>query len=240
MSNFKVQRSNLTEQVIDHIHRYIESEGLVPGDPLPPEIELATIFGVSRTVIRESLSSLNATGVIETQSGKRPIVSGLSNAPLINFFNNATRLDNKAIKEFIEVRKALMMSMIEQASARASDSDLKELRVLCERVKKAREAGVDFQAEHDVADQEFYEKLSQVCDNSVLVHMVRTIRDALNEKIVNAEAAIAPALKDAVKAGMGHCKLVDAIATKNPEKARALVNKHFESLLRDANKLFSD
>lgn len=239
MSNFKVQRSNLTDQVIDQIHKYIRTEGLRPGDPLPPEIELATIFGVSRTVIRESLSNLNATGVIETQSGRRPTVSGLSNVPLINFFNNATRLDNTAIKECIEVRKALMIYMIEQASANATEKDLQDLRVLCKRVKVARDAGHTHKTEHDEADHLFYEKLSGICGNSILVHMVRSIRDALNEKIATSDEPIAPALKDAVKVGIGHCKLVDAIETKDPEKARQSVTKHFSTLLRDTAKLFS-
>lgn len=61
---------------------------------------------------------------------------------------------------------------------------------MCRRVKKARDAGPKLQEEHDVADEEFYEKLSKVCDNSVLVYMVRTIRDALNEKIVSFDEAI--------------------------------------------------
>lgn len=237
MANFKVQRSNLSDQVIRQIHSYIEAEGLKPGDPLPPEIELASIFGVSRTVIRESLSNLNATGVIETQSGRRPVLSGLSNAPLINFFNNATRLDDRAVREFIEVRKALMMYMLEQASVKATDDDLKDLRQLCKRVKKARENGPAQQAEHDEADQLFYERLSDVCGNSVLLHMIGTLRDALNEKVFSLNGGIDPSLKQAVKVGMGHCKLVDAIATKDPLKARRKVQKHFDQLLKQSSEL---
>lgn len=237
MSNFKVQRSNLSDQVISQLHSYIEFEGLKPGDPLPPEAELAKLFGVSRTVIRESLSSLNATGVIETQSGRRPIVSGLSTTPLINFFNNATRLDDKAVREFIEVRKALMIYALEQASLKASDDDLKDLRRLCKRVKKAREAGPDGQGEHDEADRLFYKKLSEVCGNSVLVHMIGTLRDALNEKVLGEDGVITPSLKQAVKIGMGHCKLVDAIATRNPDKAKVKVQKHFNRLLKQSSEL---
>ena len=237
MSKFKVQRSNLSDQVINQIQSYIELEGLKPGDPLPPEIELADIFGVSRTVIRESLSSLNATGVIETQSGRRPVVSGLSTAPLINFFNNATRLDNKAVREFIEVRKALMIYVIELASVRANHDDVKELRQLCKRVKKARDAGPAQQSEHDEADRLFYEKLTAVCGNSVLLHMIRTLRDALNKKVFSLNGGIDPSLKKAVRIGMGHCKLVDAIATKDPAKARRKVQKHFDQLLKQSSEL---
>lgn len=237
MSNFKVQRSNLSDQVISQIHSYIEIESLKPGDLLPPETELADLFGVSRTVIRESLSSLNATGVIETQSGRRPVVSGLSTAPLINFFNNATRLDDKAIREFIEVRKALMIYMIEQASVKVNDDDLKDLKKLCKRVKKARSAGPTQQSEHDESDRLFYEKLSDVCGNSVLVHMIGTLRDALNEKVFGDGGTIDPSLKQAVKMGMGHCKLVDAIALRDPAKAKTKVQKHFDRLLKQSSEL---
>jgi len=88
---------------------------------------------------------------------------------------------------------------------------------LCKRVKVARAAGSEQKAEHDEADHLFYEKLSAVCGNSVLAHMVRTIRDALNEKISTSDETISP---------------------KDPDKARQLVTKHFNSLLRDTAQLF--
>ena len=40
-----------------------------PGDKLPTESELVRGFGVSRTVVREAISRMQAAGLVDTQHG---------------------------------------------------------------------------------------------------------------------------------------------------------------------------
>ena len=49
---------------------------LKPGEMLPPEMELATKFGVNREVIREALSQPKAEGLLESQPGRGIVVVG--------------------------------------------------------------------------------------------------------------------------------------------------------------------
>src|ERR1700712_4192027 len=60
---------NLAEAVVAFVKEQIASEALKPGDKLPTESELMVGLGVSRTVVREGISRLQASEVIETRHG---------------------------------------------------------------------------------------------------------------------------------------------------------------------------
>jgi GntR family transcriptional regulator, transcriptional repressor for pyruvate dehydrogenase complex len=65
---------NLTDDVEGRIRDRIVGGDVGPGDKLPSESELREEFGVSRTVIREAISRLQAAGLVETYHGKGTFV----------------------------------------------------------------------------------------------------------------------------------------------------------------------
>jgi DNA-binding GntR family transcriptional regulator len=60
----------LYERTVAFIRRYIEDNGLGPGDRLPPERELATLAGVSLVTARRALAELEAAGVLRREQGR--------------------------------------------------------------------------------------------------------------------------------------------------------------------------
>jgi GntR family transcriptional repressor for pyruvate dehydrogenase complex len=72
-----VQRSgrNLAERVVRAVASDIRLGALRPGERLPTEAEAVERFGVSRTVVREALSRLQASGLVETRHGVGTIVA---------------------------------------------------------------------------------------------------------------------------------------------------------------------
>lgn len=56
--------------VQDAIEALIKDRALSPGDALPPEQELQTIFSVSRATIRQALSGLEHRRILERHQGK--------------------------------------------------------------------------------------------------------------------------------------------------------------------------
>lgn len=60
---------SLTERVVAHISSLIKSGSLAPGERLPPESEIVRQQRVSRTVVREAISRLQATGLLVTRHG---------------------------------------------------------------------------------------------------------------------------------------------------------------------------
>src|SRR5580700_12321570 len=64
------QRSRkLAHALVDAISESIRSAAIRPGDKLPPESVIMAEHGVSRTVAREAITSLQAAGLIETRHG---------------------------------------------------------------------------------------------------------------------------------------------------------------------------
>src|SRR5476651_1202011 len=62
-------RRNLTLQLVESLSARIERRELAAGDKLPTESELVAAYGVSRTVVREAISRLQAAGLVETRHG---------------------------------------------------------------------------------------------------------------------------------------------------------------------------
>jgi GntR family transcriptional regulator len=65
----------LYAQVVDALRAHIESGDVQPQQQLPGEAELCSIFGVSRTVIRQALAALEKDGFIVKEKGKGTFIS---------------------------------------------------------------------------------------------------------------------------------------------------------------------
>lgn len=70
----RLQRPRLYVQLADHIARFIEAQGLSPGDRLPPERLLAAELGVSRASLSRALVALEVQGKVEVQHGNGAVV----------------------------------------------------------------------------------------------------------------------------------------------------------------------
>ncbi len=68
-------------QVVEAILQLIDDEGLVPGSTLPGEPELARVFDVGRSTIREALAFLENEGLIERSQGARTTLTSLVRRP---------------------------------------------------------------------------------------------------------------------------------------------------------------
>jgi GntR family transcriptional repressor for pyruvate dehydrogenase complex len=66
--------SGLADQIVEDLKRRILSGRIAPGEKLPGENGLVEEFGVSRTVVREAVSRLQAAGLVETFQGRGSFV----------------------------------------------------------------------------------------------------------------------------------------------------------------------
>lgn len=66
----KELRITLYENTIEFIRKYIADNGLVPGDRLPSEIEIAAMAGVSLMTVRRAMSELVAAGALQRIQGR--------------------------------------------------------------------------------------------------------------------------------------------------------------------------
>ncbi len=64
-----MNRKLLASQVEEELMDYILQEPVNVGDKIPNEFELAEMFGVGRSTIRETVKSLVSKGVLEVRRG---------------------------------------------------------------------------------------------------------------------------------------------------------------------------
>ena len=60
---------NLAHDLVEKLTQSILLGQLSPGDKLPSENAIVQEHGVSRTVVREAISKLQASGLVETRHG---------------------------------------------------------------------------------------------------------------------------------------------------------------------------
>jgi DNA-binding FadR family transcriptional regulator len=66
-----IQPLRAHEYVAEQVHRHIALRLIAPGESLPPERELAAIFGVGRPTVQHALRVLEAEHLVETRRGRR-------------------------------------------------------------------------------------------------------------------------------------------------------------------------
>src|SRR5215831_11929140 len=69
-----VSSRRVSEQVADQIRGLITRDRLAEGDRLPPERDLAELFGVSRPMISQALRMLSLMGLVEIRQGSGAFV----------------------------------------------------------------------------------------------------------------------------------------------------------------------
>ncbi len=71
---------SLALELVEVLGDRIRDGSLSPGDKLPTEADFMAEFGVSRTVVREAISKLQAGGLVQTRHGIGTFVIGLGEA----------------------------------------------------------------------------------------------------------------------------------------------------------------
>jgi DNA-binding FadR family transcriptional regulator len=121
-------RKRLTDHAVSAIQDYIISANLQTDDKLPSENELAQLLGVSRNVVRQALSSLEAVGIVRIEQGRGTFVAGLGAAAKV-LENLAVWLDveNLDTHSYAEIRHALECGVLQLVMQKAREEDFDRL-----------------------------------------------------------------------------------------------------------------
>ncbi len=123
----KVEKTSISDNIIEQIQTMIESGILNPGDKLPSERELSEKLGVSRVPIREALKILQFINVIEVQQGNNYTIKGMGRARLLDLFEEVSNkgYDN-ILEDLKEIRITIETKAVKLACERRTEEDLKK------------------------------------------------------------------------------------------------------------------
>ena len=99
-------RQSLTSMLIEALTERIRSGQYKPGDQIPTEKDLIEEFNFSRTVVREAIANLKASGLVSTHQGKGAFVLEQAAMPSFRIADDKLALAEDLL-EALEVRIAI-------------------------------------------------------------------------------------------------------------------------------------
>lgn len=212
----------LLHSVQERLKEFISSNQLNGGDPLPPEGELARQLGVSRNSIREAIKGLESVGVVETKRGVGVFVSEFSFGPLLDHLPYGLRGDLRDVEEFLAVRKALEVTMIEEVVRLIGGETIDELDRILDAMKAKAEKGAGFPAE----DERFHHLLFACLGNRVLDRLISVFWQAFHK----ATSFFDMNNHDPMETYRDHAAIVAALKRRDATRAKEAMALHYRGI----------
>lgn len=230
MERVQARPHTLVNAAADEIMRLVTAGTLQVGDRLPPERAMMADLGVSRTVLREALSSLEALGVIESRSTRGRFVAAAGSDDRSRVLVSAwLNQHGEEIEEAMHVRAVVEAQAILDMEPSSVDELVRELRRTLGRQRIAVEAGDALEAAQ--ANQDFHRLLCSQTPNRLL----RALASGLIDHSRLGAVAVYGDARNAAASLAEHEAIVEALAAGDLERAARLDAEHqFTPLRRGA------
>jgi GntR family transcriptional repressor for pyruvate dehydrogenase complex len=217
------------EMVAEQILQLIGDLALHPGDRMPTEKDLAARLGTSRTVVREAIKILSATGRVSAQKGRGLYVAdgeSMLGARQWGGFFVPTNLDH--IFMLFEFRRLQETQASMLAAKRARPSELRVIEAAALACRHGYTSGDD--AEFDRGDDAFHLGVAAASHNFFLVSAVREARMLQRQASVIGLRGLGGHARAAVGE---HEAIYRAIRDGDPEAAAQATAVHLDNTLAD-------
>lgn len=216
------QAGSLTQQVVARITLLIENGSFVPGDKLPPESEIVRREGVSRTVVREAISKLQAAGMVETRHGVGTFVCERRQTEPFTFETSAVNTVED-VMAVLEVRIGMETEAAALAAVRRTERHLQAM---------AAAMGA-FQAEMQTGrgavdpDLQFHREIARAAGNRYFLDIFAALGPKAIPRSRYPIDEYEPQRQEYLKRIHNeHEDIYSAILRGDPEAARAAVRNH--------------
>lgn len=217
-----IKPKKISAQIAEQIRNSIMSGEFVPGDRLPPERELAEMFGVSRPSVREALNILGASGLVEALQGGGTTVKSLMDQGSGNALSDMIRVEQERALDVIEVRKCMESWTAYFAAKRALPEDLRRMEQIVDGMRQNLES---LQPSEDL-DANFHIVVARATHNIVWLHLMQNIFDAMKEFQRGVWRAVYLTEEDQKQLYAHHHGVFQAISQRDAERARILMLEH--------------
>ena len=231
-----LNRGKLTELTVEQVKELIFSGKIKEGEKLPSERDLSVQLGISRSVVREALSSLEHAGLVEIRRGRGAgafIVNNL-HKPLYHSTVDMMKSGRIGIQHFIEARKAIECYGLRQIVGKITGQDLKRLeeidhefikhydgRCLRERTNK-----LDYDDKAQDANTTFHLTLSELSGNPLLTMMLHSLLDLMK---ANRHSQGIAAKHYRGKVHWVHKEILEAMRQNDWDQAEQLLIRNIDS-----------
>ncbi len=211
----------LSDQIHDRLLALIAGGEFAEKAKLPTEVELATRFDVSRTIVREAIARLRDDGVVHSRQGAGTFVRrrpdrAWKHSPLTSITD---------IQRCFEFRMGFEADMAAWAARRASRATIKRIGVAVEAYEEATKDGKS--GSH--ADFDLHYAIAESTRNRFFVSVMTSLRDHIvfGMNLARDLSRVHPAAR--LKAAREeHRTVFDAIRARDPDQAHEAMSIHVE------------
>jgi DNA-binding FadR family transcriptional regulator len=222
--NIELRQERLSDQVKHHLKQAILDRKFAPGDKLPPEDQIAAMFKVSKVTAREALREMETEGLIEKRRGIHggSFVAQPGSEKIGQVINNFYRFGALTPEELVEFRKILEPALVALAVERRTEDDLLAIKANIETV----EASISHGRQNQPKAIEFHRLIADACHN----RLISAVMEAMVQVFLEILSQIPFTLEDAKGDLAYNKKFYEYLLNGNKEKARKLMEIHFDTL----------
>ncbi|WP_166845406.1 FadR/GntR family transcriptional regulator [Isoptericola sp. BMS4] len=220
----RVPAKRLGVAVVEALVDLIVSGRLAPGESLPPELPLSEQFGVSRTVLRESVKRLEEKGLVTVSQGRGTVVQPTRSWNMLDrVVLQALIAHDKTLgvlDELTVVRGQLESAMASETAASLTPAQLAPLREALEEMRTSIDDVPRFLA----ADVAFHETVMAMSGNRLAESIARILYERARESARYARVDVPASFHEQTL--REHERVFEAIAAGSPEEAATAMYRH--------------
>lgn len=213
-----------SDVLANNLREGILSGEYAEGTPLPPERELVTQTGMSRTTVREALRILEVQGLVRIKAGRAggAFVQRPGQEVMARSISLLIRGRQIRLSALLETREAIEPSCARLAAENRTDQDLEALEAANEAIA---DSGSDLGAFLQ-ANVTWHVAVATASHNELLTGMMMALQRAIYTSTENESFIDDDVRRTAVRA---HRTITNAIRDKDPEAAVRRMSRHVHS-----------
>jgi GntR family transcriptional regulator, transcriptional repressor for pyruvate dehydrogenase complex len=208
-----LRRRNVADEVIELLQRLVLDGRFAPGERLPPQRQLAEALGVGLSSVREAIKALVGAQLLQVRPGSGTYVTDLARATLLPLSADAPT--GGALRDLVEVRRALEHIAVRGFVTRATQADVAELRA----VMAAMRAAADDPEELARRDAELHLQVARGAHNVPALQALQSLTPLLETELRHNADLAASSVGDLEFAIRSHELLVEALTGGDIDEA---------------------
>jgi len=213
-----IRQKRIYEEITTRLQTMVQNDDLKPGDRLPPERQLAIMFGVSRNSVREAIKSLEQHGILVSKPGAGTYIAENSQANLAMAMGDAFARERHRLDDIFELRILLEPQIAHLAAQRITEHELGELQDLITAYAKNLRDGLPVY----FYDQAFHDAIAAATGNQSITLLMEQMHELLRE---SRDEALQSTVRSA-KSLEDHRKILAALTMHDPDCARRAMMEH--------------
>lgn len=216
----------LVSEIVESLAASIREGRLHPGEKLPTEAEIMARFDVSRTVVREALSRLQASSLVETRHGIGTFVL----APQDSGNFKITAEDFATVADVISVLE-LRISLETEAAGLAATRRTPENLLAMETALQAFQDSIDIDSDAVPPDFQFHMEVARSTGNRHFADLMTYLGTMIipRTRVNTMQNAPEGRLNYLQRVNGEHESIYNAIRNQDAEAARAAMRTHLSN-----------